>query len=137
MGLGRTPGPREFRHRAQGLHDLLVQFGAGQHRQQLRRPPARAIVPPVLAGTALAQVPCHGHPKGGRQHRDVSPAALLPTAVTLSISQYLPQFPAPGSVTTRRVQVSFGGRERGDLESAQYRLPVLAAQPPDLGNAGA
>jgi len=40
-------------------------------------------------------------------------------------------------VTPRRVKGSFRGRERGDLESAQYRLPVLAAQPPDLGNAGA
>jgi hypothetical protein len=137
MGPVRSPGPRELRHRAQTLRDLLVQFGAGQHRQQLRRPPAHAIVAPALAGTALAQVPGHGHPKGNGQHRGVSPAALLPIAVPLSISQYLPQFPAPGSVTTRRVQGSFRGRERGDLESAQYRLPVLAAQPPDLGNAGA
>jgi hypothetical protein len=61
----------------------------------------------------------------------VPPAVLLPRT-----SQYLPQFPAPGSVTAR-VRGSFRGRERGDLESAQYRLPVLAAQPPDLGDAGA
>ena len=133
----RIPGPRELRQRAQALHDLLVQFGAGQHRQQLRPPPARAVVTPALAGTALAQVPGHGHPKGNRQYRSGSTAALLPVAVPLSFSQYLPQFPAPGSATTWRVQGSFRGRERGDLESAQYRLPVLAAQPPDLGNAGA
>jgi hypothetical protein len=135
-GLGRFPGPREFRHRAQVLRDLLVQFGAGQYRQQLRRPLARAVVTPALAGAALAQVPCHGHPKGNRQHRGVPPP-LLPVGVPLSISQYLPQFPAPGSVTARRAQGGFRGRERGDLESAQYRLPVLAAQPLDLGNAGA
>ena len=65
-----------------------------------------------------------------------APTALLRIAVMPSISQYLPQFPASGS-TTRRVQGSFGGRERGDLESAQYRLPVLAAQPPDLDHGGA
>jgi hypothetical protein len=81
-------------------------------------------------------VPCHGHPKGNRQHRG-APPALLPVGVTLSISQYLPQFPAPASAATRRARGSFRGRERGDLESAQYRLPVLAAQPLDLGNAGA
>jgi hypothetical protein len=129
-------GPRELRRRVQVLHDLLVQFGAGQDRQQPRRPPRRVIVTPALAGAALAQVPCHGQPKGSRQHHDVSPAALLRIAVMLSISQYLPQFPAPGSVTTRHAQGSFRGRERGDLESAQYRLPVLAAQPPNLGNVG-
>jgi hypothetical protein len=135
-GLGRIPGPPEFRQDAQGLHDLLVQFAPGQHRQQLCRPPARAVVTPALAGAALAQVPCHGHPKGNRQHRGVPPA-FLPIGVPLSISQYLPQFPAPGSAAARRAQGGFRGRERGDLESAQYRLPVLAAQPLDLGNAGA
>lgn len=137
MGPVRIPGPGELRRRAQALRDLFVQFGAGQHRQQLRRPPDHAVVTPALAGTAPAQVPGHGHPKGSRQHRGVPPAALLPVAVTLSISQYLPQFPAPGSVATRRVRGSFRGRERGDLESSQYRLPVLAAQPPDLGAAAA
>lgn len=35
------------------------------------------------------------------------------------------------------VAVGFPDRERGDLEGAQYRLPVLAAQPPDLGDVGA
>jgi hypothetical protein len=121
----------------QVLHDLLGQFSAGQDRQQLRRPPRHAVVAPALTGAALAQVPCHGQPKGGRQHHDVPPAAFLQVAVALAISQYPPQFPAPGSVSAWRVQGTFPGRERGDLESAQYRLPVLAAQPPDLGNVGA
>jgi hypothetical protein len=116
---------------------LLVQFGVGQDRQQLRRPPRHAIVAPALAGAALAQVPGHGQPKGSRQHHDVSPTALPGIAVMLRISQYLPQFPAPASITPRRVQGCFPGRERGDLKSAQYRLPVLAAQPPNLGNVGA
>jgi hypothetical protein len=134
---GCVAGPRERQHRAQALHELLVQFGAGQDRQQLRRPPRHAIVAPALAGAALAQVPCHGQPKGSGQHHDASPAALLQIAVMLSVRQYLPQFPAPGSITAWRVQRSFPGRECGDLESAQYRLAVLAAQPPDLGNVGA
>ena len=55
----------------------------------------------------------------------------------LSISQYLPQFPAPGSLPPRLVRGSFRGRERGDLEGAQYCPPVLATQSPNLGNAGA
>jgi hypothetical protein len=121
----------------QALHDLIDQFGIGQDRQQLGRPPRRAVVAPALAGAALAQVPCHGQPKGSRQHHDLSPAAVLRIAVMLSFSQYLPQFPAPGSITTWRAQGSFPGRERGDLESAQYRLPVLPAQPPNLGDVGA
>jgi hypothetical protein len=129
-------GPRELRRLTQALHDLLGQVGASQDRQQPRRPHHRAIVAPAPAGAALAQVPCHAQPECGRQHHDVSPTALLRIAVRPSISQYLPQFPAPGS-TTGRVRRSFGGRERGDLEGAQDRLPVLAAQPPHLGRGGA
>ena len=135
MGTGWV-GPRELRRLAHVFHDLLGQFGASQDRQQPRRPQRRAIVAPAPAGAALAQVPCHAQPDGGRQHHDVSPTALLRIAVRPDISQYLPQFPAPGS-TAGRVQGSFGGRERGDLEGAQYRLPVLAAQPPHLGRCGA
>jgi hypothetical protein len=137
VGSGYVAGPRELRLRVQVLHDLLVQFGAGQDRQQLRRPLRRAIVRPAMADGALAQMTCHGQPQGRRQHQEVSATALLRIAVTLSISQYLPQLTAPGSITTGRVQGGFRGREQGDLESAQYRLPVLAAEPPNLGNAGA
>lgn len=136
MSAVRGAGPRDLRHRVRALHDLLVQFGVGQDRQQLRCPPRHAIVAPALAGAALAQVPCYGQPKGSRQHHDAWPAALPRIAVMPSVSQYLSQFPAPGSITTWRVHPSFPGRERGDLESAQYRLPVLAAQPPNLGNVG-
>jgi hypothetical protein len=119
-------GTREPRRRAQVLHDLLVQFGAGQDRQQPRRPQRRAIVAPAPAGAALAEVPCHAQPEGSRQHHHVPPTAVARIALMLSVSQYLPQFPAPRS-TTRHVQGSFGGRERGDLEGAQDRLPVLTA----------
>jgi hypothetical protein len=136
MRTGCVAGPRELRHRVQVLRDLLAQFGAGQNRQQLRTPHRRAIVTPALAGAALAQVPGHGQPKGSGQHHDVTPSPLLLVVVLLSISQYLPQFPAPGRITLR-VQGSLGGGERGDLESPQYRLPVFAAQPPNFGNAGA
>jgi hypothetical protein len=136
MGTGCVAGPRELRNGVQVLHDLLVQFGVGQDRQQLRRPPRHAVVAPALAGAALAQVPCHGQPKGSRQHHDVSRACLR-IAVMPTISQYLAQFPAPGSIAAWRVQASFPGRERGDLEGAQYRLPVLTAQPPNLGSVGA
>jgi len=55
----------------------------------------------------------------------------------LSGSKYLPQFRAPGGLAPRLVQRCVRGRERGDLEGAQYRLPVLATQSSDLGNAGA
>ena len=79
----------------------------------------------------------HGQPQVGGQHHAVPPNALVRTAVPLSISQYQPQFHAPGSLATERVQGSFRGRERGDLESAQYRVAVLAAQPPGLGDVGA
>jgi hypothetical protein len=118
VGTGCVAGPRERRHRVRVLHDFLGQFGGGQDRQQPRRPPRHAIVAPALAGAALAQVACHGQSKGSRQHHDVSPTAPLPIAIVLSISQYLPQFPAPGSITAWRVQGSFRGRERRDLESA-------------------
>jgi len=67
----------------------------------------------------------------------VTPAALVRTAVALSISQYLPQLPASGSLAPRLAQGRFRGRERSDLEGAQYRVPVLATQPLNLGHAGA
>jgi len=146
MGSGCGAGPavrpcagvglRGLRRRVQDLHDLVVQFGAGQDRQQLRCPPRHAVVTPVLAGAAQAHVACHGQPQGSRQHHRVTPNALLRVAVTRSVSQYLPQFTAFRSLATQRVQGCFR-RERGDLESAQYRLPVLAPQPPDPGNVGA
>ena len=131
MGTGGVAGPCKLRHRGRALRDVLAQLGVGQDRQHLRRPPRQGIVTPALAAAALAEVPGHGQPKGGRQHHDGAPAALLRIAVALSIGQYLPQFPAPGRAT-RLVQASLPGRERGDLERAQYRLPVLAAQPPNL-----
>jgi hypothetical protein len=58
-------------------------------------------------------------------------------AVLLTSSHHLPQFAAPRSLVPRLVRGSFRGRERGDLEGAQYRLPVLAAHSPNLGNSGA
>jgi hypothetical protein len=123
MGTGCGAGPRELRHEAQVFHDLLAQFGAGQDRQQLRLPPRHAVVTLLLAGDALTQVACHGQPKGSGQHRAGSPPALSRIAVMRSVGQYLPQFPAPGGLTAR-IRGSFR-RERGDLESAQDRLPVL------------
>jgi hypothetical protein len=120
---------------ARVLHDLLGQFGVGQDGQQLGCPPRHEIVTPVAAGSALAYVACHGQPQGSRQHHAVTPNALMRTAVELS-SEYLPEFPAPGSPITQPVRVRFRS-ERGDLESAQYRLPVLAAQPSNLGDIGA
>jgi hypothetical protein len=121
---------------ARVLHHLLGQFGAGQDGQQPGRPPRHEIGTPVAAGSALACVACHGQPQGSRQHHAVTPNALMRTAVALSSSEYLPEFPAPGSLITQPVRARFRS-ERGDLESAQYRLPVLAAQPPDLGDVGA
>jgi hypothetical protein len=56
MGTWYRAGLPELRHRLQVLHNLLVQFGAGQDRQQLRRPPRHVVVTPALAGSALAQV---------------------------------------------------------------------------------
>jgi hypothetical protein len=50
-----------------------------------------------------------------------------------SISQRLPQFPAPGSPGGGRINGGFGG-EGGDLEGAQDGLPVLAPQAPNLGH---
>jgi hypothetical protein len=55
--------------------------------------------------------------------------------VAASISQQLPQFPAPGSPSAGRVHGGFGG-EGGDLEGAQDGVPVLATQSPNLGNGG-
>jgi hypothetical protein len=80
----------------------------------------------LLAGAALAQVACHGQPKCGGQYRDVPPAVLARIAVMRSVGQYLPQFLAPGSLVAR-IRGGFRGRERGDLESAQDGLLVLAA----------
>jgi hypothetical protein len=117
------------------LHDLLGQFGLGQNGQQLGCPSCHEIVTPVAAGFALAYVACHGQPQGSRQHHAVTRNALMRTAVVLS-SAYLPEFPAPGSLITQPVRARFRS-ERGDLESAQYRLPVLAAQPSNLGGVGA
>jgi hypothetical protein len=121
---------------ARVLHDLLGQLGVGQDGQQLRRPPRHEIVAPVAAGFALAYVAGHGQSQGGRQHHVVTSNALRRTAVALSSSEYLPEFPAPGSLITQPVRARFRG-ERGDLEGAQYRLPVLAAQPSDVGDVAA
>ena len=54
----------------------------------------------------------------------------------MSVSQEVPQFPAPGSRAAKHVERQIRIRERGDLEGAQYRLPVLTTQSPDLGNHG-
>jgi hypothetical protein len=121
---------------ARVLHDLLGQFGVSQDGQQFGRPPRHEIVTPVAAGLALAYVACEGQPQGSRQHHAVTPNVLMRTAVALSSSAYLPEFPAPGSLITQPVRARFRS-ERGDLESAQYRLPVLAAQPSNLGDVGA
>jgi hypothetical protein len=125
----------ELRHRLQVLHDLLVQFGVGQDRQQIGRPPRHAVVTPVLAGTALAQVAGQGQPHGGGQHRRTAPAVLSRIAVVAaSVSQHLSQFPAPGRPDAGWVRRGFRGGEDGDLESPQDGLPVLATQSPNLGN---
>ncbi|HEX6519167.1 MAG TPA: hypothetical protein VF070_04020 [Streptosporangiaceae bacterium] len=118
------------------LHDSLGQFGLGQDGQQLGRPPCRENLTPVAARFALAYVASHGQPQGSRQHHAVTPNALMRGGASLSSSEYLPQFPAPGSLITQPVRAHFRS-ERGDLESAQYRLPVLATQPSDLGDVGA
>jgi hypothetical protein len=121
---------------ARVLHDLLGQFGVGQDGQHLGRPPCHEIVTPAAAGFALAYVACHGQPQGSSQHHAVTLNALMRTDVALSSGKYLPEFPAPGSLITQPVRARFRS-ERGDLESAQYRLPVLAAQPSNLGDVGA
>jgi len=136
-GTGRGAGRPGLRHRLRVRRDLLVPFGLGQDRQQLRRPPCHAIVTSALADCALAQVAGKGQPHGSRQHYKVTPAELVRTAVVLGLSQYLPQLPALRSVAPRLVRGSFRGGERGDLEGAQDRVPVLAAQPLNLGHAGA
>jgi hypothetical protein len=137
VGRCQGAGPRDFRHRSQILDDLLVQFGARQDRQDVPCPLRHAVGTPAKARVALTHVARHGQPQVGRQHRAVPPNTLVHTAVTLSISQYLPQFRAPGSLATQPVNGGFGGRERGDFESAEYRLAVLVAQPPGLGDVGA
>ena len=53
--------------------------------------------------------------------------------VAASISQRLPQFPAPGSPGAGWIDGGFGG-EGGHLEGAQDGLPVLDPQSPNLGN---
>jgi hypothetical protein len=98
--MGTWPGARlpVLRHRPQALHDLLVQFGVGQDRQQLGRPPPHAVVTPVLAGTALAQVAGHGQPQSSGQRCRVAPTVRMRIAIVAAgISQHLSQFPAPGS----------------------------------------
>jgi hypothetical protein len=75
-------------------------------------------------------------PQVSRQHQAVRPNALAYTAVTQAISQYLPHLPAAESFAAQRAQGEFGGRECVDFESAQYRLAVLAAQPPGHGGVG-
>jgi hypothetical protein len=134
MGTWHGPGLPEPRRRRQVFHDLLVQLGVGQDRQQLGRPPRHAVVAPVLAGTALAQVAGQGQPQGSRQHYRVAPTVLMRIAVAARISQHLPQFPAPGTPDAGWAHGGFGGGEGGDLEGAHDGLPVLAAQSPNLGN---
>jgi hypothetical protein len=134
-----TGGPDRLpalRQRLQVLHDLLEYFDVGQDRQQLGRPPRHAVVTPVLAGAALVQMAGQGQPGGCRQHDGVPPAVLLLIAVTVSVSQQVPQFPAPGGPAAKQVQRQVRIGERGDLKGAQYRLPVLATQSANLGDGG-
>jgi hypothetical protein len=90
MGTGPGAGLPELRHRLQALHDLLVEFSPGQDRQQFWRPPPHAIVAPVLAGTALAQVAGQGQPPGSGQRCRAAPTVLMRIAiVAASIGQDL------------------------------------------------
>jgi hypothetical protein len=75
-------------------------------------------------------------PRSCRQHDGVTPAVLTRIAVAVSTGQYVPQFRAPSRAAAKRIQGQIRIRERGDLEAAQYRLPVLTTQAPDLGNGG-
>jgi len=135
MGTWRGSGLPELRHRLQVLPDLFVQFGVGQDRQQLWRPPRHAVVTPILAGTALAQVAGQGQPQGSGQHYRVAPTVLMRISiVAASIRQHLPQLPAPGSPDAGWVHGGCRGAEDGDLEGAQDGLPVLAPQAPNLGH---
>jgi hypothetical protein len=136
-GTCRAVGSRGLGDRAQILDDLFVQFGARDDRENLLCPPRHAVVPPLAAGAALAHVARHGQPQLRRQHKVVPPNALMRIATTPSIGKYLPQLPAPEGLAPQRVHVGFRGRERGDLESAQYRLAVLAPQPPGASDVGA
>jgi hypothetical protein len=135
--VNRCPGagPRRLGDRSQILDYLLVQFGAGQYRQKILCPLSHAGGTPVAASVALAHVPSHQQPQVSRQHHVVPPKPLGRAPVPLSIGQHLPEPPAPGNLATARG--SFRGGVRGDLESAQYRLAVLAAQPPSLLDVGA
>ena len=135
MGTWPGAGLPELQHRLQVLHDLLVQFGVGQDRQQLGRPPPHAVVTPMLAGTALAQVAGQGQSQGSGQHDRVAPTVLMRIAtVAAIISEHLSQFPAPGSLDPGRHHGGFRVGEGGDLEGALDGLPVLATHSPDLGN---
>jgi hypothetical protein len=90
MGTRPGAGLPELRHRLQVLHDLLVEFGVGQDRQQLGRPPPHAVVAPVLAGTALAQVAGQGQPQGIWQHYRMAPTVPIRVAIfAASVSQDL------------------------------------------------
>jgi hypothetical protein len=66
----------------------------------------------------------------------VTPTVLVRIAVRASISQQVPQFRAPGNPAAKPVQGHVRIRERRQLEGAEYRLPVLATQSPNLGNGG-
>jgi hypothetical protein len=111
-----------------------MNLGVGQDREQFGRPPRHTVVAPVLAGTALAQVTGQGQPQSGGQHYRGAPTILMGIAiVAASVSQRLPQFPAPGSPSAERINGGFGG-EGGDLEGAQDGVPVLATQSPNPGN---
>ena len=85
----------------------------------------------------MAHVAGQDHPQVSRQHHKVTAAAPVLIAVMLSGSHYLPDFPASRRLAPRLVVGALRRRERGDLEGAQYRLPVLVTQPSNLGNAGA
>jgi hypothetical protein len=131
MGTRRGAGLPGLRHRLHVLHDLLMKLGVGQDREQFGCPPRHAVVTPVLARTALAQVTGQGQPQGSGQHDRGAPTILMGIAiVAASVSQRLPQVPAPGSPGAGWINGGFGG-EGGDLEGAQDGLPVLAAQSPN------
>jgi hypothetical protein len=134
MGTWRGAGLPGLRHRLHVLHDLLMKLGVGQDREQFGCPPRHTVVTPVLAGTALAQVTGQGQPQGSGQHNRGAPTILTRIAiVAASISQHLPQFPAPGSPGAGWINGGFGG-EGGDLEGAQDGLPVLATQSTNPGD---
>lgn len=116
---------------------MVVQFCAGQDRQQLWCPPRHEIVAPRLAGAAQAHVAGHDQPQGSGQHQPVTANALRRNGVTHTVSHNLPQFLAPGGRACQRIPGGLRGHERVDLEGAQHRLSVLNAQPANPGNVGA